>query len=105
MQVDPQLIPDGLLVTVPPPVTVTERVAGSANVAVTVWSPLIVTMQLMLVPALLHAPPHPVKSAPLGRVSVTVELLAKLALHDVPQLMPDGELVTMPSPETLTESV
>jgi hypothetical protein len=102
MQVDPQLIPEGLLVTVPPPVTLIESVAGSANVAVTLSVAFIVTTQL---PVPLHTPLQPLKSAPLGRVSVTCAPLAKLALHDVPQLMPDGELVTMPLPETLTVRV
>jgi hypothetical protein len=55
----PQLMPAGLLATVPFPEVVTERVKVlNANVAVTFFAASIVTMQL---PAPEQAPDHPVK--------------------------------------------
>jgi hypothetical protein len=62
----------------------------------------IVTTQL---PVPLQPPPlQPLKLLPPEGVAVSVTgvPLAKLALHVVPQLMPEGELVTVPLPERLT---
>jgi hypothetical protein len=58
-------------------------------------------------PVPLQAPPQPVKLHPAAGValSATCVPVAKLALHVEPQLMPDGELVTVPPPVTLTASV
>lgn len=102
LQVAPQSIPVGLLVTVPVPVPArltvrTGLVTGKVNVAVTDMFPLRVTEQVV-VPA--HAPDHPANVEPAAgvAVSVTAVPLAKLALHVVPQLMPVGELVTVPAP-------
>ncbi len=101
LQVAPQLMPDGLLTTVPLPVPalVTVSVGGPpTNVAVTVLAVLMLTTQVLVVPV--QAPDHPPKVEPLAgaAVSVTEVFSAKLALHVVPQLMPDGLLVTVPLP-------
>jgi hypothetical protein len=63
----------------------------------------IVTVQL--VP--LQAPLQPIKLKLAAGVAVRVTgvPMAKLALHVPPQLIPEGELVTMPLPDTLTERV
>jgi hypothetical protein len=96
-----QLIPAGLLVTVPPPVPasviVSEKplllkfaVTDSAAVNVIVQAP---------VPS--HpAPVNPVNVEPVFAVAfrVTVAPLAKFAAHVVGQLIPAGLLVTVPAP-------
>src|SRR5580692_6613081 len=63
----------------------------------------IVTTQL---PVPLQAPPQPLKAAPWAGVAVSVTgvPLPKLELHAAPQLMPEGELVTLPLPNTPTAS-
>jgi len=100
-QVAPQLIPTGELVTVPLPVpagvTVSVKV-GRAKVAVTVVAAEIVTVQ---VPVPAQPPPlQPVKVEPPAgaAVRVTAEPLGKLAEQVAPQLIPTGELVTVPLP-------
>jgi phage tail protein X len=100
LQLDGQLIPLGLLVTVPVPVpeVVTVRTAEvlALKVAVTEMAPLIVTRQL---PAPVHPPPLQPENAypdPADAVSVTTVLLAKLALQVPGQLIPLGLLVTVP---------
>jgi hypothetical protein len=101
---DGQLIPEGELVTVPLPETPTLSVYwGSANVAVTLCAVFIVTTQL---PTPLQAPPQPPKPQPFAgvAVSVTCDPWAKFALHVDPQLIPAGELVTVPLPVTLTDN-
>ena len=98
-------MPVGLLVNVPPPDTLTERVLPFCmKVADTLFAALMVTTQL---PVPLQAPPQPVKFQPFAgaSLSVTWAPLAKFALQVEPQLMPDGELVTVPLPVSLTESV
>src|SRR5437588_935720 len=102
LHVVPQLIPAGLLVTVPLPVpafvTVKGKVVGLVvKVAVTDCAAFIVTTQL---PLPLHAPVHPVKVEPVVAVGVSVTCvpLLKLAVHVVPQLIPAGLLVTVPVP-------
>ena len=57
-------------------------------------------------PVPLHAPTHPVKvSLPVARaISVTTVPAAKDAVQTLPQSIPGGALVTVPSPETLTAS-
>ncbi len=106
LHVVPQLMPPGLLVTVPVPVPfllTVKVVPPDVKVAVTVWLPFIVTTQG---PVPLQAPPQPRKVAPPAgvAVSVTVLPLAKLAAQSVPHAMPAGSLVTVPSPLRLTVS-
>ena len=68
------------------------------KVAVADWAELMVTVQ-MPVPEQ-PAPPQPTKVDPLfaAAVSVTTVFLAKSYEQVEPQLMPTGELVTMPMP-------
>ncbi len=99
-----QLIPLGLLVTVPEPVPEKFRVSVTgggpevANVAVTEEFADRVTTQVVEVPV--HAPDHPEKVEFAAGVSVSVTLVpeARLVLQLVPQLIPDGLLVTVPVP-------
>lgn len=67
------------------------------NVAVTERAAVIDTVHVE-VPV--HAPPQPANVEPLAAaaVSVTDVPLAKLVVQVVPQLMPDGEDVTVPVP-------
>src|SRR3989442_12043643 len=99
--VAPQVIPAGELVTVPLPVpallTVSATV-GRAKVAVTVVAALRVTVH---VPVPEQPPPvQPVKVEPAAGVAVNVTAvpLAKLAVHVAPQVIPAGELLTVPLP-------
>src|SRR3989441_2703522 len=94
-------MPAGELVTVPLPVpagvTVRVKVCGE-RVAVTVVAGETVTTQVR-VPE--QPPPvQPVKVEPAAgvAVSVTAVPLAKLAVQVAPQVMPAGELVTVPLP-------
>jgi hypothetical protein len=112
LHVAPQLIPAGLLVTVPDPVpafvTVSvEVVTVRLKVAVTVRLLFILTTQ---VPFPLHPLPlQPAKVEPAAAVAVrvTVAVVAKSALQVAPQLIPAGLLVTVPdpAPDLLTVSV
>src|SRR3984957_16340247 len=100
LQVVPQLIPVGLLVTVPVPVPalVTLNLKTTAlNVAVTDFAALIVTLQ---VPVPVQAPLQPANVEPAAAlpVSVTTGPLLKLGLQVAPQLIPVGLLVTVPVP-------
>ena len=101
--VEPQLIPGGLLVTVPVPLPAldTSRVRCSpddvVNVAVTEWSRSIVSVH---VPVPAQSPDHPtnVKPGEADAVNVTTVPLSKLAEQVEPQLIPAGLLTTMPLP-------
>lgn len=106
VQLDGQLIPLGLLVTVPVPapevVTVRTAEVPALKVAVTEMAPFIVTWQL---PAPAHPPPLQPENSdpdPADAVSVTTVLLAKLALQVPGQLIPVGLLVTFPDPLMVT---
>jgi hypothetical protein len=93
-------MPAGALVIVPPPVPLLVVVRANAcalNVAVTDFAAVIDTTQA---PVPLHAPVQPANVEPADAVGVSVTdvALLKLAEHVVPQLMPDGELVTLPLP-------
>src|SRR5436309_2671942 len=100
-QVTPQVIPAGVLVTVPMPVPALETVRTKvcdAKVAVTVVAAETVTTH---VPVPEQPPPlQPVKVEPAAGVAlrVTAVPLAKLAVHVTPQLIPTGALVTVPLP-------
>src|SRR2546422_3209271 len=94
-------MPAGELVTVPLPVpallTVSARL-GRLKVAVTVVAAETVTVQA---PVPEQPPPvQPVKGEPAAAVAVSVTAvpLGKLAEQVAPQVMPAGELVTVPLP-------
>jgi hypothetical protein len=101
LQPPPQLIPDGLLVTVPVPVPalVTVSTDGTAlKVAVTDLAWLITTTH---VPVPLHPLPlQPPKVDPASgaAVNVTEAPFGKLKLQVAPQSIPAGLLATVPSP-------
>ena len=107
-QVAPQVMPDGLLVTVPVPVPALERVSakvGRVKVAVTVVAAETVTTHD---PVPEHPPPlQPVKVEPAAgaAVSVTAVPLVKLAEQVAPQVIPAGLLVTVPVPVPALETV
>lgn len=110
-----QLMPAGLLVTVPEPATVTDMancdVAGgvgvpgvpgvAAKLAATVFAASIVTAHA---PVPVQAPVQPLNVNPADgvAVSVTVVPASKLEVQLVPQLMPAGELETDPPAEEVT---
>jgi len=102
LQVDPQLTPAGVDVTVPVPVPAfvtlsANVVAELLKVAVTARAAVIETVQA---PVPVQAPLQPANAEPLAAagVSVTDAPLEKLAVHVDPQLMPAGEEVTVPVP-------
>ena len=101
LHADAQLIPDGVLVTEPLPVTLTDNVWFCTNVAVMLCAAFIVTLQL---PAPLQAPPQAEKVQPLAGVAVRLTFIPspKSALHVDGQAMPVGPLATEPLPVTLT---
>jgi hypothetical protein len=100
-QTVPQLMPAGELVTVPVPVPALVTVSandGSENVAVTDRAALIATVQVDAVPVQLPVQPPKIEPPAEAAVSVTEVPLVYEAEHVVPQLMPVGELVTVPLP-------
>jgi hypothetical protein len=106
-QVAPQLMPAGLLVTVPEPVPffVTVKVTGVA-VKVAVTEAAAVTAH---VPVPEHAPLQPAKVEPAAGAAVRVTTVGgvKDCEQLAPQLIPVGVLVTVPVPVPLlvTDSV
>jgi hypothetical protein len=78
--------------------------AEAPNVAVTA---ALVAMLTVQAPVPVHAPDHPVNEEPEPAVAVrlTDVVLEKLALHVWPQLMPAGELETVPLPAPLVCTV
>jgi len=98
LQVEPQSIPAGELVTVPPglPMTETDSEGESEKVADTSCVKYMASVQVLALP--LHAPPQPLKNQPLAGVSVKVTSVpwSKAAPQVVGQLTPLGELVTVP---------
>jgi|SRR5690242_1384315 hypothetical protein len=103
-QLEGQLIPAGVLVTVPLPESATVNwAAGTAvNVAETVW--LLESTILQDEPV--HAPAKPAKLKPDAGAGVMVTVVpgAKLAVQVDGQLIPDGLLVIVPVPDTATVS-
>src|SRR5258705_12143977 len=105
--VAPQLMPAGLLVTVPEPAPAGETVRAKvgAKVAVTPVAAASVTVQD---PVPVQPPPlQPVKAelAPALAVSVTEGPLLKVAAHTGPQVMPAGLLLTVPGPRPAVATV
>jgi hypothetical protein len=105
LQLLPQLIPVGALVTVPEPVPAREtlstgRAAAVLNVAVAEVFALNDTVH---VPVPLQAPDQPANVDPEAGVAVRVTEvpLSKEAEQVEPQLMPDGLLVIVPAPVPL----
>lgn len=103
LQVVPQLMPEGLLVTVPVPAPALSTVSGMGEavrlkVAVTDFADLRETVQVAALP--LQAPDHPANLDPDFEVSVSLTDVPELnfAPQVDPQLMPDGLLVTLPCP-------
>ena len=100
-QVLPQLIPAGVLVTTPVPVpeSVTVSVGNAVIVKAAETDRLLFTVTLQA-PVPLHAPPQPAKVEPEPglAVNVTGVPMGKLAPQVVPQLIPAGVLVTVPTP-------
>src|SRR3989442_13289162 len=107
-QVAPQVMPAGLLVTVPAPVPALETVSVKVcrvKVAATVVAAESVTVQA---PVPEQPPPlQPLKVEPAAgaAVSVTAVPLAKLAAQVAPQVIPAGLLVTAPVPVPPFETV
>jgi len=100
-QVAPQSMPAGELVTVPLPVPALVTVSandGSENVAVTDRAALIATVQVDAVPVQLPVQPPKIEPPDDAAVSVTEVPLVYEAEHVEPQLIPAGELVTVPLP-------
>lgn len=100
-QSEPQLIPEGDEDTVPLPLLLTLKVKGELNVAVTVLSESIVTVQE---PVPEHPPPdHPSKVEPDAAVAVRVTVVSVVtdAVQVEPQSMPEGVEVTVPLPVPL----
>jgi phage tail protein X len=98
-----QLMPVGLLVTLPDPETVTVSVWVGSNVAVTALAAITATLQAR-VPE--QAPLHPpnVEFGPGEAVRVTSVPRVNIPEHDVGQLIPVGLLVTFPGPFDVTVS-
>ena len=101
LQSTPQLIPAGLLVTVPLPLPDFDTVKAyefRLNVAVTLVAAVTVTVH---VPVPVHPPPaQPANVEPAAGVAVSVTMvpLVTLSVQSAPQLMPAGLLVTVPVP-------
>jgi hypothetical protein len=99
-QLVPQLIPAGVLVTVPVPVPdlLTFIVSVGTNVAETATSEVKVTVQEPVPEQ--AAPLQPANTDPGAATAVRAIAVPelKLALQVAPQLMPAGELVTVPEP-------
>jgi hypothetical protein len=107
-----QLIPAGLLVTVPEPLpaVVTDSVNVDKVVEIdTVRFAVIERRQTRFLPEGAQAPPQPLNVVPPVRVTVSLTTVpfTNDAVHTVPQLIPPGLLVTVavPVPDFVTVSV
>jgi len=100
-----QLIPDGVLVTVPNPVVLTVNANNGVKVAETETG--VLPMLSTHAPVPLQASPHEVNTAFAPGVSdmVTVEPCGNVALHVPGQLIPAGELVIVPEPVVVAVTV
>jgi hypothetical protein len=98
-----QMMPAGLEVTVPVPLTLTVN-PGAPKFAVTVPAALMATLQDGAAPQGADQPRNDEPAAGVA-VSVTVLPYAKLALQVAPQLMPAGTDVTVPAPVGLETTV
>ena len=100
----PHEIPAGALETVPFPSTETARgwEVAPPNDAVTPRSLSTLTTHVGPVPE--HTPPQPRNDDPASGVAVSVTCVPRsyVALHVVPQSMPDGVEVTRPFPARAT---
>lgn len=101
LQVAPQLMPDGVEMTVPEPLPafVTFNVLGAfTKVAVTFFASFATTVQVVLVPE--HAPLQPVKVEPASTVAVSVTevSVSNVAEQVAPQSMAAGAETTRPLP-------
>lgn len=103
VQVEPQVMPAGELLTEPLPLPESATVscgpldADVLNVAVTDAAEETMMLQL---PVPLHAPDQPAKVDPLLAVAVSVTDVpaVNVPLHVWPQLIPAGVLLTVPEP-------
>jgi len=97
-------MPDGSLVTVPLPTTVTLSWKIRTKVALTSLAWLIVTSQ---VPVPEQSRCQPAKREPSAAVAVSVTTVpsSKSAAQTAPQSIPAGSLVTVPVPEPLRVTV
>lgn len=104
MQVAPQSMPLGVLVTKPDPLpaldTVSVAPAGArSNCTATVWSPVRATVHVAIP---LHPPPlQPPNVEPSAgaAVNVTTVPMGNAVAHVLVQPMPEGVLVTVPAPK------
>jgi hypothetical protein len=111
LHVLPQLIPAGVLVTVPFPLfesnlaIVRVLVTAAVKVAVTVLPLSMINVHVLFEPV--QSPLHPEKVEPERAVAVRVTMVpeAYVAEHVAPQLIPAGELVTAPLPDLVMVSV
>jgi hypothetical protein len=100
VQVPGQLIPPGLLVTLPGPLMATVSAMGlELKVAVTEAVAFTVMLHVAVLP--LHDPPQDANVYPAAGVAVSVTAVPwlKVAVQVVGQLMPAGALTTVPEPE------
>jgi phage tail protein X len=103
-----QLMPEGVLVTIPDPPPLSERVRAELGTAVkAAWIEVAaVTVTAQAARPLQPAPLQPAKVNPFAgeAVSVTWVFGENWVLQVLPQLIPDGELVTVPVPESVTDT-
>jgi len=107
-QTVPQLIPAGVLVTVPVPVPESDTVSvGNAAIVNVAETDALLFKVTLHEPVPVQAPPHPPKTKPEAGVGVNVTWVptGKLAPQTLPQLIPAGVLVTVPDPESVTVRV
>src|SRR5450432_703528 len=106
LQVPGQLIPAGLLTTVPDPAPMSETVIAPSgvNAAVTELADVIVNAQGFVLPV--HEPAQEPKASPLPGDAVrdTMEFCAKFEEHVPGHAIPAGLLVTLPGPDTVSVS-